>query len=138
MSVSTNLQALAERWAHANAGERANFQLYLTELTEALDVTRPQPKGSGYEFEFPVKVVEPDGTETTKPADLYKEGCFVLEAKDFEEGRSTEALRRRAYGQVRGYVTHLPGDPPPYVAVLDVGQLPAGSRGRSAAILREP
>lgn len=123
MSVPANLQELAERWSDADPGERSNFQLYLTELTEALGVSRPRPKGGGYEFEFPVRVVEPDGTETTKPADLYKEGCFVLEAKDLEEGRSNEALVRRAYGQVRGYVTHLPGDPPPYLLVLDVGRL---------------
>lgn len=64
MSVQVELRDLSERWSEVDAGERSNFQLYLTELTEALQVSRPQPKGSGYEFEFPVRVVEPDGTET--------------------------------------------------------------------------
>ena len=106
----------------ADAGERSNAQLYLTQLTDALDVPDPQPRGSGYEFEYPVKVVEEDGTETTKAADLVREGHFLLEAKDFEEGRSNERLLRQAYGQARGYVTHLPGDPPPYLMVLDVAR----------------
>lgn len=122
MSVERTLEDLAERWADADAGERSNAQLYITELCEALDVPGPQPKGSGYEFEFPVKVVEPDGTETTKPADLFRQDHFLLEAKDIEAGKSDESLLRRAYGQARGYVTHLPGDPPPYLLVLDVGR----------------
>ncbi len=122
MSVRSNLEDLADRWAEADAGERSNFQLYLTELCDALDVARPQPKGSGYEFEFPVKVVEADGTETTKPADLFRKDHFLLEAKDIEPGKSDESLLRRAYGQARGYVTHLPGDPPPYLLVMDVGR----------------
>lgn len=122
MSVERELAKLAERWADADAGERSNAQLYIPELCEALDVPGPQPKGSGYEFEFPVKVVETDGTETTKPADLFRQGHFLLEAKDIEAGKSDESLLRRAYGQARGYVTHLPGDPPPYLLVLDVGR----------------
>ena len=122
MSVERDLAELAERWTDADAGERSNAQLYVTELCEALDVPGPQPKGSGYEFEFPVKVVEADGTETTKPADLFRQDHFLLEAKDIEKGKSDESLLRKAYGQARGYVTHLPGDPPPYLLVLDVGR----------------
>jgi hypothetical protein len=122
MTVEAELQALAERWADADAGEHANFQLYLTELCDALNVTHPQPRGTGYEFEFPVKVVEADGTETTKSADLFRQGHFLLEAKDILAGKSDESLLRKAYGQARGYVTHLPGDPPPYLLVLDVAQ----------------
>lgn len=122
MTIRQNLKELADRWADADAGERANFQLYLSQLCRALDVPEPEPRGAGYEFEFAVRVVERDGTETTKAADLFKQGCFLLEAKDIEEGRSDEALLRKAYGQARGYVSHVPGDPPPYLLVLDVAR----------------
>jgi hypothetical protein len=44
MSVEQNLKNLAERWASVPAGERSNYQMYITELAEALDVPRPQPK----------------------------------------------------------------------------------------------
>lgn len=122
MSVRQKLEELVNHWADVEASERANAQLYLTELCDALDVPGPQPRGSGYEFEFPVKVVEDDGRETTKPADLFRQDHFLLEAKDIEAGKSNEALLRRAYGQARGYVTHTPGDPPPYLLVLDVAR----------------
>ncbi|MEX2532089.1 MAG: DNA methyltransferase [Gemmatimonadota bacterium] len=122
MSVETKLFELAERWKDAGAAERANAQLYLTELAEALEVERPGPRGSGYEFEIPIKVVNRDGTDTTEFADLFKEGCFLLEAKDQVASRTDDALLRKAYGQVRSYVTHVPGAAPPYLLVLDVGR----------------
>jgi hypothetical protein len=122
MSVETKLFELANRWKDAGAAERANAQLYLTELAEALGVERPGPRGSGYEFEVPIKVMSRDGSETTEFADLFKEECFLLEAKDQEAGRSDDALLRKAYGQVRSYVTHVSGTPPPYLLVLDVGR----------------
>ena len=75
---------------------KANFKpqwLYQTsapsqgdQYSEAIGVERPRPSGAGYEFEHPVRVVTRDGTETVKFADLYKEGCFLLEAKDELEG----------------------------------------------------
>ncbi len=120
--TSTALRDLATRWSAASAGERANAQLYLTELTEALGVERPRPRGAGYEFEHPVRVGRRDGTETTNFIDLYKEGCYVLEAKHEDEDKSTNALLQRAFGQARTYATNLPGAPPPYLMVLDVGR----------------
>lgn len=51
MSIRADLQRVAERWKDADAGERANAQLYRSQLTRALDVPEPQPEGSGYEFE---------------------------------------------------------------------------------------
>lgn len=57
MAEHAALKGLAERWAGAKAAERANAQPYLIELCEALGVERPRPAGTGYEFEFPVKVV---------------------------------------------------------------------------------
>lgn len=116
------LQALAERWSGAAAAERANAQIYLIELCEALGAEPPRPAGSGYEFEFPVKVVARDGTETTNFVDLYRAGHFALEAKDSEANRSNDLLLRKAFGQVRTYAGQLPGERPPYLLVLDVGR----------------
>jgi hypothetical protein len=63
---SPQLHDLAARWAGAGAGERANAQLYLAELADALGVERPRPAGSGFEFEYPVRLVARDGRETVK------------------------------------------------------------------------
>ena len=122
--VQTRLRALVERWATAKAAERANAQSYLIELCEALGVERPRPAGSGgYEFEYHVRVVNRDGTETSNFVDLVKLGFFLLEAKDDESGRSPEVLLRKAFGQARSYAANLPGaQQPPYLMVLDVGR----------------
>src|SRR5690242_13465159 len=122
MSTPAKLQALADRWASAKAAERANAQSYLKELCRALDVEEPRPAGTGYEFEYPIKVVTRDGIESTNFVDLYKAGHFALEAKDEEAGKSTDMLLRKAFGQVRSYVGHLPDERPPYLMVLDVGR----------------
>ncbi len=122
MPIDRQLRDLAARWAEVPAGERANAQLYLTQLAQALEVEPPQPRGSGYEFELPVKVVSRDGKESTNFIDLFKEGCFVLEAKDAAAGGSDDARLRRAFGQALSYAHALSGGPPPYLMVLDVGK----------------
>ncbi len=116
------LRALRDRWADTKAAERANAQSYLRELCEALGVPSPQPAGSGYEFELPVKLITRDGTEANGFIDCYKAGHFILEAKDVQGGASDVALRR-AYGQARQYAAHDPsGMAPPYLLVLDVAK----------------
>ncbi|HEU4648550.1 MAG TPA: DNA methyltransferase [Gemmatimonadales bacterium] len=115
------LRALAARWADATPAERANAQMYLTELCDALGVERPRPAGAGYQFEAPVRVVTRDGTETVNFIDLYKPGCFILEAKDTEPGTPSEILLRKAFGQASTYAAHVAESaPPPYLLVLDV------------------
>ena len=116
------LHALAEAWAGVTAAERANAQLYVTELCDALGVPRPRGAGSGYQFELPIKIGARDGTESQGFVDCYKAGHFVLEAKDAAAGASDAALRR-AYGQARMYALNDPsGLQPPYLLVLDVGK----------------
>lgn len=143
-SVEFRLAELAERWSRASAGEKANAQLYLVELCDALGVARPMPAGSGYQFELPVRVVTPQGLETTHFIDLYKRGHFVLEAKDEEPGRSTDVLLRKAFGQAVNYAIHLPEGPPPFLLVLDVAatllvwQRRSGSYGGFNAARRIP
>ena len=122
MSIPAKLHALAERWSAAAPAERANAQLYITELCAALEVEAPRPAGTGYEFEYTVRVVNRDGTESPNRIDLFKAGCFALEAKDEEPGRANDVILRKAFGQVRGYAAQLPGSQPPYLLVLDVGK----------------
>lgn len=122
VAIADALRELAVRWADARARERANYVLYLGELCAAIGVEGPRPAGSGYEYEFPVRVINRDGKEATNFVDLFKRDHFILEAKDREAERSNDVMLRKAYGQARSYVTHLPGKIPPYIMVLDVGR----------------
>jgi hypothetical protein len=123
MTVESKLKALAEHWDGAPASERANFHSYLIQLCEALGVEAPRPAGTGYEFEYPVRVVNRDGSETVNFVDLYKQNHFVLEAKHQEAKKHDSQLLHGAYGQARAYAASVPGTPPPYLMVLDVGHV---------------
>lgn len=80
----SSLDAFLARWSSAGASERANAQLFLTELADLLGVPRPGNDHShGYSFEFPVKIPTGPGLTTDGRIDLYRRGCFVLEAKQF-------------------------------------------------------
>jgi len=124
--ISTNLQELAAYWAGAKAGERANLQTYVIRLCRALMLPEPGYRGSGYEFELQIDAITVEGKESANFIDCWKSDCFALEGKDDAPGAkgkaANEALLRRAFGQVRNYVHHVPGAvPPPYLLVLDVG-----------------
>jgi len=76
------IDAFIQRWAASGAAERANYQLFLAELCDVLEVPRPDPQvaddaQNAYVFEKPTPL--PHGA--TGRIDLYKRGCFVLEAK---------------------------------------------------------
>jgi hypothetical protein len=116
------LKALADRWVHADASERANFAPYLIDLCKALGVDGPGPAGSGYQLELTIKVITKDGVEVANFIDCWRRDFFAIEAKDQEPGRSADLLLRRAFGQVRNYVTYAPGGMPPYVMVMDVAR----------------
>jgi hypothetical protein len=140
------------RWEASGAAERANYALFLSELCEVLDVPRPEPTGpddenNSYVFERAVPFLNPDGSTTVKRIDLYKRGCFVLEAKQGSERPGEEETfslspQRRARrgtavrgtaewdaamflakGQAEFYVRNLPSfEPnPPFIVVVDVG-----------------
>ena len=77
------LEHFLNRWTKREGGaERANYGLFLIELCERLGVGRPEPAGhikhlNKYNFD---RQVGREG-EPTKFIDLYKSGCFILEAK---------------------------------------------------------
>ncbi len=145
-----DIDAFIQRWSAARGGaERANYQMFLGELCDALDLPRPDPASddtasNDYVFERGVKRRESEGMAATLRIDLYKKGCFILEAKQsrasqrddlprlFSEtdAKSTAAaegkwdvLMRNARKQAEDYVFRLPSDhpAPPFIIVCDVG-----------------
>jgi hypothetical protein len=118
---SPALRELAEKWKDVPPAERANAQPFVIELCDALGVERPRPRGSGYEFEFPVSTTDrKTGKTTTNFIDLYRQGHFIVEAK--HTGAGTDREMGAAYGQAKGYAGDIPHAPPPYLMVLNVGR----------------
>ena len=103
MTQENNTQIFIERWAASGAAERANHQLFITELCGIIGVAHPQPASenpheNAYVFEKRV----PSAHGTTNFIDLYKRNCFVLEAKQGSNKQkkgqpvfSEAALRRK-------------------------------------------
>ena len=74
------------RWSDSERAERANKDLFLTELCDLLALPHPDPAGpdsteNAYVFERAVPLHHPDGRATVGKIDLYRRACFVLEAK---------------------------------------------------------
>jgi len=82
--VQAKVEAFITRWQGQEGGqERANYALFLTELTDLLGLPHPDPasattEGNDYVFERVVKEVARDGSTSSKRIDLYKKDCFVL------------------------------------------------------------
>ena len=84
--VTSEPAAFIARWHPSQSAERANYQLFLSELCDVIGVPRPDPsrpddRDNAYVFERTVTFDHGDGTHSTGRIDLYKRGCFVLEAK---------------------------------------------------------
>lgn len=90
------VEAFIARWQASGGAERANYQLFLTELCELLGVPKPDPaqesnQFNDYVFERSVVFKHDNNTQTTGFADLYRRDCFVLEAK---QSSKRDALRK--------------------------------------------
>ena len=75
-----------QRWQPSGSAERGNFQSFAKELCNLLAVPQPDPqrpndRDNAYVFERSVHFDDGDGTQSTGWIDLYKRGCFVMEAK---------------------------------------------------------
>jgi hypothetical protein len=86
LNIDSQVAAFITRWRTATGGERANYQLFLTELARLLDLPHPDPafddtRDNGYVFERRVTFRHGDGSETAGFIDLYRRGAFVCEAK---------------------------------------------------------
>ncbi len=114
--MNDDIQRFITRWQASAAAERANYQLFLSELCDVLPAPRPDPTtpdeaSNAYVFEKNVPL--PHGA--TGRIDLYRRGCFVLEAKQGgESGKPhvgaglltvpplSAAAEARAHGRKRG------------------------------------
>ena len=70
----------------SGGAERANYQLFVMGLCEALGLGRPQMASAenarnDYVFERQIDFRHPDGSTTPGWIDCYKRGAFILEAK---------------------------------------------------------
>jgi hypothetical protein len=152
------IEAFIARWQGREGGqERANYALFLSELCDVLGVKRPDPAAAtteenDYVFERVVKGYNPDGSASSRRMDLYKRGCFVLEAKqsrlkggakeiagqtpqshsrtDHPRGtrtasRAWDVLMLNARRQAEAYARALPVSHgwPPFILVCDVGHV---------------
>ena len=119
----------------------------MDELCPIIEVPKPDPAtgaGGDYRYERGVAHREADGSSSNRRIDLYKRGCFVLEAKQsgaapkqtplfaLGEADRRAGIRRspgwaqamlKAKGQAEGYARDLPPDEgwPPFVIVCDIG-----------------
>ncbi len=145
------MEGFITRWKGAQGAERANYQLFLSELCDALELPRPDPAGdktqlNAYVFERRVDIPQPDGATRPGRMDLYKRGCFVIETKQYVEQQTQSDLELavdpaprqskpargtqrwddamlKARGQAERYARALPADedPPPFLLIVDVG-----------------
>ncbi|MFC3026979.1 MULTISPECIES: class I SAM-dependent DNA methyltransferase [Roseomonadaceae] len=141
------ITAFIARWDGTEQAERANYVSFLDDLCTVLEVPRPEPAAGplgSYRYERAVTHHEADGSTSTRRIDLYKRGCFVLEAKQGSNAPKQGGLfgpvaadrraniRRspgwaqsmlKAKGQAEGYARDLPSEEgwPPFVIVCDVG-----------------
>ena len=152
-----DVEAFIQRWSGREGGaERANYAMFLSELCLVLGLEPPDPADASahrndYAFERAVRPRESDGGGAPKRIDLYKRGCFILEAKQsrlpgaknalpaanqgalFKEepqqlGRRDQVPRwdvmmQNARKQAEGYVFLLDADhpAPPFIITCDVG-----------------
>ena len=134
--------AFIATWAGSEGGrERSNLPTFVNGLCQLLGVDSPldparKAELGDYEYEGPVPgaSVKADKANPGR-IDLYKRGCFILEAKQSYlkpgqteparvEGNSYDRLMRGAYQQARNYAANLPGDHPsaPFLIVCDIGR----------------
>ncbi|MFM2062239.1 MAG: hypothetical protein RLZZ507_1909 [Cyanobacteriota bacterium] len=127
------VEIFLKKWKGSQGNERANYQGFFLELCDALGVERPAPKGSipgdRYCFDKDIKIFDKGG-ETTNFADFYKEGHFLIEAKQGGNAAKRGTAKRgtktydiameKAFYQAQSYTPFLPSKPP-FLITCDIG-----------------
>jgi hypothetical protein len=119
--------AFIAKWSGVTASELSTAQSFALDLCWLLDVPLPHPDPEQqYMFERPVTFAHGDGSTSAGRIDLYKRGCFVLEAKKLKAPTHTKGFDDallRARSQAEQYARALPASEgrPPFLIVLDVG-----------------
>ncbi|MBS1560738.1 MAG: class I SAM-dependent DNA methyltransferase [Bacteroidetes bacterium] len=129
----TEIQTFISRWKTASGTERANYQMFLTELADLLGVDKPEPATSdtsenAYVFERLVTMYSGSGSHSHGFIDFYRRGSFVCEAKKIrasEDGSKFSDAMLRARSQAELYARSLPAleGRPPFLLVVDVGNV---------------
>jgi hypothetical protein len=123
------------KWLGSEGNERANYQTFFGDMCVALEVAEPPPKGSvegdKYCFDKNIKFYS-EKAETTRFADFYKEGYFLIEAKQGSTNSAkghgkwgTKGYRdemQKAFNQAKSYAYNrmLPSLPP-FLITCDIG-----------------
>jgi hypothetical protein len=131
---SRRVEDFLGKWLGSEGNERANYQTFFGDLCVALDVPAPPPKGSVegdlYCFDKDIKFY--DKKVATRFADFYKEGHFLIEAKQGSTNsskghgkRGTKGYRdemQQAFNQAKSYAYNrmLPSLPP-FLITCDIG-----------------
>ncbi|MDZ7706147.1 MAG: type IIL restriction-modification enzyme MmeI [Trueperaceae bacterium] len=89
------LQDFIDKWQPSGGAERANFPGFIHDLCDVLGVPKPEPTvdvyaDNAYVFEKDVTFHHVDGTTSNRRIDLYKRGCFVMEAKQGTDKQGTD------------------------------------------------
>jgi hypothetical protein len=128
------VETFLERWQGSRGNERANYQLFFTELCDALGVQRPLDKGrvaeDPYCFDKDVKIYHPSGKVSAGFIDFYKAEHFVIEAKQGGTASGKGTAKRgtttylkemeKAFVQAVAYTRSLESKPP-FVLTCDIG-----------------
>ncbi|RFP59586.1 MAG: class I SAM-dependent DNA methyltransferase [Limnothrix sp. CACIAM 69d] len=127
--------AFLKKWQGSEGNERANYQSFFGDWCRALGVEEPPPKGTvpgdPYCFDKDIKFYS-DKAESTRFADFYKAGCFLIEAKQGSDSsakghgkRGTKIYRdnlQKAFNQAKSYAyNRMLGSLPPFLMVCDIG-----------------
>ncbi|NEP43673.1 MAG: class I SAM-dependent DNA methyltransferase, partial [Okeania sp. SIO2H7] len=127
------IQQFLAKWQGTEGNERANYQGFFLDWCEALGVEKPAPKGSQpddpYCFDKDIKFYS-DKKESTKFADFYKQGCFLIEAKQGSNSsnkghgkRGTKVYldnMQGAFNQAKSYAyNRMLGSLPPFLMTCD-------------------
>lgn len=141
------IEAFMTRWTSREGGaERANFPMFATEVCDQIGVARPDPAGferkyNDYVFERAVRRRDCTDAVSSLRIDLYKRGCFIMEAKQSrlpggykampqryetlahasESGQWDMQMRNaRQQAENYGYLLDPDHPAPPFIIVCDV------------------
>ncbi len=109
-----SIRTFITRWQAADGPERGNMQQFLSELIRALGLPEPEPTGpsSSYCFEKQIPNYNAEGRFTKNYMDLYKAGCFILEAKRTPDNvRAQRGSGGGGGGKGHKPMVHAPGLP---------------------------
>lgn len=135
MIPPVDISAFIDKWRGSAASERANKDSFLLDLCDILGVPRPDAATGDVDrdrYVFERDAVLLKDKQTIGKIDLYKHGCFILEAKQGSEADSKKVGTARrgtpawsvamqeAFGQARTYADTI-DPPPPFVIVTDIG-----------------